>query len=183
MKERQPEGTFRIYDLLFVIHGWIRKVADTGKLCQTCENDPACFTFESYGYEGIKSDVESIEALLDNETATIETAVKSFNHMFRKYYETQSRGIYQVVGKTYLCDRCLADMADAHIARNDTGVLTVNELVSSLGTTSCLIGWQVLSVNEIQRIPVLLYTQAQTIDDVLQFVKSPDVFLKKKEIH
>jgi hypothetical protein len=181
MTKQRTEKSSEIDRPSFLLAGWIHKVTNPERRCQTCESNPARFVLESYGYEGIEADDERIEAMVENGLATLETIREDIALMIHKSYEAQCRGIYQIVGRISLCGLCVAELADGHLEMDHAGALTVTQLVSSSGTLSCLIGWHVPSRNETPRVPMLIYIQAQTIDDVLSFVKSPHGFLHEKE--
>ncbi len=173
MKKQQSKQSLRTYDLMFVLDGWIRRVAETGKLCHLCERDPARFIYKHYGYQGMEEDLNVRDTLGEKDLSAGETIGKQTAQMFDKLYRAQRHGSYQVFGTLSLCGRCLAEIADAHLAMEHVGALTVTELVTSGGKTSCLKGWQVFSQDGKQRAPVLVYIQARTMEQILQFVRKP----------
>jgi hypothetical protein len=178
MKKQQND--VRTYDLVFVLEGWIRRVADTGKVCHLCR-DPARFTCKNYGYQGVEEDLKYLDDLEEEDPDAFEKIGKQAAQVLDKLYRAQCHGSYRVIGTLYLCGRCLAEMAETHVALEHVGALTVTELVTSAGKTSCLKGWQVFSKDGKRCVPVLVYTQARTMDQVLQFVRKPARLLDERE--
>ena len=73
-----------------------------------------------------------------------------------------------------LCGECFASFADAFTARDHIGAYTITELLSSAGNISCVLGWGILSgYYENNRVPLLLHTQARTLDELLFSLRNP----------
>jgi hypothetical protein len=156
----------------YVLVGWVRprQVGQEGEaICRTCREQPARYTYESFGYEGVEDDAQALdEALEEGERGEGGgTLGEPLNTMFQKTRAAQRQGDYRVVGAAPCCEGCLAGLADGFLAMEQAGGFTTAELRAAEGRLSCVLAWRIFSEEEDNRLPALLYTEAHTVEDLL----------------
>jgi hypothetical protein len=166
---------------VYVVVGWLRYFPDLAGPCQICDENPARFTHDSYGYEGIEADEDELDEALDEEgeTGREEGAGDRVGELFRRRFqrtlEAQRLGIYLVDRTTRLCGECMGGLTEGYMDMEYAGAYTAVQLLSTRGVVSCVRAWRVLSEDDDLRYPLLLYTEARGIDELLRYLSVLDV--------
>ncbi len=180
-----PDTNQRFYHKLperavkqFILAGWVRYHSETQSACRACQSSPARFIYDAYGYENIANDLSQWDKAIRQKKKISQVAVAAW--YADKLYEAQQRGIYLVIGSVPLCGECFASTADAFTTRDYIGAYTITKLLSSAGNVSCVLGTGILSgYYENKRVPLLLHTQARTLDEFLASLRNQEsVFLE-----
>jgi hypothetical protein len=145
---------------LYVIVGWIRRVRVTGHTCELCGRRGAHFTYVGY------SDARPVGAPAGDDWWLFLNVEKAA--------EAQKRGVFLASEEQYLCAGCMGLVLDLYMGSRSYGNATVVVMLSPLALRlSCVVVERRRSDD--QETPRLLYTDAQTIDELLPQLRQPGV--------
>ncbi len=160
----------------YVVVGWMHPRGEQGATCQTCGENPAQYTYESFGYAGIEADVQRTDEVLKaGEQGVGGSALEGqLTGIFQKTLAAQRQGSYRVVRTASCCEGCLARLSDGFLAMEQAGEFASFEMRTAQGRLSCVLAWRVFTEEGDHRLPALLFTEAQTIEELLPRLRGAD---------
>jgi hypothetical protein len=162
-QQKSAEGPF------YVIIGWIRPCGPRERSCELCGEGRARFTYVGYNEE-------EFEPGLWGSGEAGEAADEWLCRAFARTVEVQRRGAFLAAAALYVCGGCLAPVLDGFMGSLALGAATVATLLSpGAARVSCVVAARVLS-SELGTLS-LLYTDAETIDELLPQLREPGVRL------
>jgi hypothetical protein len=160
-QQNSAEGPF------YVILGWIRPCGPQERSCELCGEGRARFAYVGYNEEEFEPGLWGAE----------EAGDEWLCRAFARTVEAQRCGAFLAAAALYVCGGCLAPVLDGFMGSRDLGAATVATLLTPCASSrvSCVVAAMVLS-GDLGTLS-LLYTDAETIDELLPQLREPGVRL------